>query len=98
MIQRAWLVFVLTAGCVWGAETSPADGPPQVLFNCDFDTDAWLQQWRVSEPPEQTHLTQADPERKFQPLRGQALRVHVERGGHYPKTRGSRRRGLRASD
>ncbi len=83
MIQRAWLVFGLTACCVWGAETSPADGSSQVILHSDFDTDAWLRQWGVPEAPERTQLVQADPERKFQPLRGQALRVHVEQGGHY---------------
>ena len=83
MIQWAWLVYVATAGCVWGAETSPADGPTQMLLHCDFDTDAWLPQWGVPEAPERTQLVQADPEQKFQPLRASALRVHVEQGGHY---------------
>ena len=83
MIQRAWLVFGLTACCVWGAESSPHDGSSQVILHCDFDTDAWLRQWGVTKPPERTHLVQADPERKFEPLRGQALRVRVEQGGHY---------------
>ena len=83
MMRRAWLVFGLTACCVWGAESSPHDGSSQVFLHCDFDTDAWLRQWGLPEAPERTQLVQADLERKFQPLRGQALRVHVEQGGHY---------------
>lgn len=83
MIQRAGIVFGLTACCVWGAEPSAEDGSPQVILHCDFDTDAWLQQWGLSKPPERTQLVQADSERKFEPLRGRALRVHVEQGGHY---------------
>lgn len=83
MMQRAWLVFGLTACCAWGAESSPKDGSSQVILHCDFDTDAWLQQWGLSEAPERTQRVDADPERKFQPLRDRALRVHVEKGGHY---------------
>jgi hypothetical protein len=83
MMQRVWLVFGLTACCAWGAESSPNDDSPQVILHCDFDADTWLQQWGLSNAPERTQLVQADPERKFQPLRGRALRVHVEQGGHY---------------
>ncbi len=48
MMQRAWLVFGLTACCAWGAESPPHDGSPQVILHCDFDTDAWLQQWGLA--------------------------------------------------
>jgi hypothetical protein len=37
----------------------------------------------LAKAPERTQLVQADPERKFEPLRGRALRVHIEQGGHY---------------
>ena len=81
------VVLVLQIGlatrCVSGGESSPEDGSPHMLFHCDFDTGVWPQQWGLAKAPERAQLVQADPERKFQPLRGQALRVRVEQGGHY---------------
>lgn len=67
---------------LWACTLAAGESPP-VLFHCDFDTDAWPAQWGVSRAPEQTRLVDADPERKFEPLRGRALRVHVEKGSHY---------------
>lgn len=83
MMQRTWFVFGLTSCCAWGAESPPQGGSPQVVFRCDFDTDAWPQQWGLAKAPERAQLVEADPERKFQPLHGRALRVRVEQGGHY---------------
>ena len=61
MRQRAWLVFGLTASCAWGAESPPHDGSPQVILHCDFDTDAWLQQWGLAKAPERAQLVDGDP-------------------------------------
>lgn len=83
MLQRVGMLFGLTACCAWGAESPSQDGASQVVFHCDFDTEDWPTQWGLAKPPERAELVQADPERKFQPLRGRALRVHVEQGGHY---------------
>jgi hypothetical protein len=54
-----------------------------VWFHCDFDSDAWVSQWGLKKAPERVDLVSADPERKFEPLRGKALRVRIDRGGHY---------------
>ncbi|MBL7042699.1 MAG: hypothetical protein ISR77_28950 [Pirellulaceae bacterium] len=78
-----WILCGLTPCWLWGAEPSPEDGPPEAIFHCDFDSEVWPQQWGLSAAPQRTQLVDADPDRKFQPLKGQALRVHVEQGGHY---------------
>jgi hypothetical protein len=54
-----------------------------VIFHSGFDDDAWYQQWGLVKAPERTQLVEADPDLKFEALRGRALRVHVEEGGHY---------------
>jgi hypothetical protein len=59
MMQRAWLVFGLTACCAWGAESPPHDGSSQVILHCDFDTDAWLQPWGLAKAPERAQLVDA---------------------------------------
>ena len=54
-----------------------------VLFHCDFESDTWFQRWGLARSPERTQLVVSDPQRRFEPLRGQALRVRVDKGGHY---------------
>jgi len=72
------------AACCLAAEEAPRRvAEPDVLFNADFDSDTWFRGWGLSGPPARTQLVDSDPERRFQPHRGRALRVHVERGGHY---------------
>jgi hypothetical protein len=73
----------LSLGWLFAAKSSAGAEEPQVIFECDFGSDAWAGQWGLSEPPQRVQVVDADPERKFQPLRGRALRVHVEQGGHY---------------
>lgn len=82
-IRHAWLVIGLSACCVWGAEAAQSESPSQVVFHCDFDADAWYEQWGLAKAPERTQLVDADAELKFEPLQGRALKVQVEKGGHY---------------
>jgi len=56
--------------------------PPEV-FACHFETPDWYRDWGATRVPERTALVAADPQRKFEPLRGRALRIKVEAGGHY---------------
>lgn len=58
-----------------------ADSP--VLFRCDFESDSWYKEWGARQAPERADLVAADPDLKFQPLQGKALRVKVDQGGHY---------------
>ena len=83
MRQWLWLFCGLMPSWLLGAEPSVDEGPSPVVFQCDFDSETWPQQWGLSAAPQRTQLVDADAERKFQPLKGSALRVHVEQGGHY---------------
>ncbi len=76
------ILFVgLQAENIATAET--ADDGTQPLFHCDFDSDAWFREWGLARSPERVNLVDADPARRFEPLRGRALRVKVDEGGHY---------------
>lgn len=83
MMRLASIALTLSACCAWGAEPAREESPSPVIFHSGFDTDTWYRQWGLSKAPERTRLVDADPELKFEPLEGRALRVHVEKGGHY---------------
>jgi hypothetical protein len=83
MRQWIWLLCGLVPSWLLGAEPSAVEGPSQAIFHCDFDSETWPQQWGLATAPQRVQLVDSDPERKFQPLKGSALRVHVEQGGHY---------------
>jgi hypothetical protein len=68
-----------------GAQTptkSPSTNPP-VLFTCDFESADWFKAWGARELPRNCELVTTDPERKFAPHSGKALRVKVKKGDHY---------------
>jgi hypothetical protein len=54
-----------------------------VLFRCGFETDAWFAQWGERTSPARVAVVDADPERGFDPLAGKALRIRIEKDGHY---------------
>lgn len=60
---------------------APAHSP--VWFRCDFEADDWYVAWGERRPDPHVTTVSADPARKFVPLRGKALRVRVDQGGHY---------------
>lgn len=81
-IRLASLLLIwatLSVFCLSAAEATPAD----LLFRCDFESDQWFKEWGNSQTPPRVELVSADAERKFAPLRGQALRVRIDQGGHY---------------
>jgi hypothetical protein len=55
----------------------------QVLFRCDFETDTWFKQWGERKSPSRVTVVDADSEHCFEPLAGKALRVRIDKGGHY---------------
>ena len=55
----------------------------EFYFHCGFESDTWYERWGARRSPGRVSLVDQDPERKFEPLRGRALRVQVEQGGHY---------------
>ncbi len=57
-------------------------GHPAVLVASAFETGAWRHSWRGG-TRQTVSLVASDPERKFEPLEGKALRIAVKAGGHY---------------
>ncbi|MHC4166228.1 MAG: glucuronyl esterase domain-containing protein [Planctomycetota bacterium] len=53
------------------------------VFSCDFESDNWFEKFGMRESPPRTDAVASDPARKFQPLSGKAIRIKVDRGGHY---------------
>jgi hypothetical protein len=71
---------------LWVAFTLPAAQAPSgsdVVFSCDFEREDWFRQWGRRDKDARVDLVEADPERKFIPLRGKAIRVRIDEGGHY---------------
>lgn len=54
-----------------------------VLFFCDFESDDWFRQWGERRSPARVDVVAADPEHKFAPRSGKALRIRVDQGDHY---------------
>jgi hypothetical protein len=55
-------------------------GDPDVLFFADFESDDWQRAW--TQAAGQVDVVAADPRRRFEPLRGQGLRVRIGEGTH----------------
>jgi len=89
----AFVVSTMFFTGVGAAHSSAADDRPvlerglqsrrDIVFSCDFESDNWYKDWGVRRAPERVDTVSADAVRKFQPLSGRALRVRVEKGGHY---------------
>ncbi len=58
-------------------------GREDIVFFCDFESAKWYEQFGMRSNPERVDLVSSDPARKFEPLAGKALRIRVDRGGHY---------------
>jgi len=54
-----------------------------IVFSCDFESDKWYEQFGMRSRPKRVEVCASDSERKFEPLAGRALRIKVDRGGHY---------------
>ena len=59
--------------------SSAADLP----FECDFESANWFESWGLRAATRNTASVDRDPARKFAPHRGKALRIKLEKGGHY---------------
>lgn len=53
------------------------------LFRCDFEHPQWWNAWNLQEIPARAVTVDEDAPLKFEPHDGKALRVRVDRGGHY---------------
>lgn len=74
------LLVVTTCQSPLTAGEAAQDG---VLFRCDFESDNWFEQWGERRAPARVQLVESDPDLEFAPRAGKALRMKVERNGHY---------------
>ena len=65
-----------------GKKRSSSDRRDEV-FSCDFESDKWYEQFGMRSGPERVDVVSTDAARKFEPLAGRAMRIRVDRGGHY---------------
>lgn len=90
---RRWATGLLVAGALVvsgqrsGVQTATAGealaAKSPVLFTCDFESADWFRAWGERRAPRNCELVAADPERKFEPRQGKALRVKINQGDHY---------------
>lgn len=72
----AIVVFLTAAGFAGAAA-------PDVIFTCEFEADNWWQEWGARQEDAHTDNVAEDTARKFEPHRGKALRIRVDKDGHY---------------
>lgn len=53
-----------------------------VLFQCDFESETWWEEWGEKKLDRHATTLTTDAEQKFEPHRGRALRIAVDQGGH----------------
>jgi len=87
---KSMLFFGLVGGvgfpCLGAVDLSGREAKragDDILFFCDFESQTWYKEWGMRRKDSHTDVIAADPGRKFRPLRGKALRIKVDRGGHY---------------
>ncbi|MBN2316564.1 MAG: hypothetical protein JXM79_21735, partial [Sedimentisphaerales bacterium] len=85
------LAFIVSAGDSKSDEKGLAskyisdkgiDKDPDVVIFTDFDSDGWRDDWSGGNRPT-VSIVAEDKERNFEPLQGKALRIKVDKGGHY---------------
>jgi|GEM_PF-534743 len=65
-----------------GAEISLRDRK-DIIFFCGFESNKWYEQFGMRSRPERVEVVSSDSERKFEPHAGRAMRIKIDRGGHY---------------
>ena len=65
------------------ATSSAAVAAPAEIFTCDFESDTWWEEWGERKQDTRTDTVSVDAVRKFESRGGKALRIRVDKGGHY---------------
>ena len=73
------LLVILSAAGLTFAATSTQN----VFFTCDFESETWWKEWGLRQPDTHTDTVVQDVVRKFEPHRGKALCIRVDKDGHY---------------
>ena len=56
---------------------------PKVLFECNFEGRDWWREWGLRKAPQRIDAIDSDKKLQFQRHKGRALRIRVDKGGHY---------------
>jgi hypothetical protein len=78
------LVLSLAAAAllVSGAREPGLANRKDVMFACDFESPEWYAEFGLKQAPATLDTVAEDAARKFEPLRGKALRVRIPEGGN----------------
>ncbi len=81
MIVRVLATSALLV-CGLAAQAKKQEQEP-APFTCGFEKDDWWRAFGMKKAPARCQLVRTDPERGFEPRSGRALRIRVDKGGHY---------------
>lgn len=83
-MKHAGQLLCLVMVCAMTASPHAQPAPKaDALFRCDFESPTWFQEWGERRQDPHTATVASDPDLKFEPLRGKALRIKVDKDGHY---------------
>lgn len=88
MPKKTLISISALLACVALYALAPAQSEPRlagrqdILFACDFESPEWYRAWGLDKPEPTTDTVDQDPERKFEPFAGRALRVKVPKDGN----------------
>lgn len=74
--------LALLAVAALAIATAGEPRPSGVVFTCDFESPEWYTAFGLREAPPTLDIVDSDPERRFTPHRGKALRVRIPKGGN----------------
>lgn len=83
LVLFSCFLLCLSNHSVYSSEPVGETIAPTPIFTCDFESERWWEAWGLHKADARTDTVLEDAERKFVPLKGKALRVRVEKGGHY---------------
>jgi hypothetical protein len=81
---KTLLPCLVLAGPVMAADPAlkPAGQAKAIQFDCDFESEDWFKSWGLKTQPKNAQIVSTDPQQKFEPFHGKALRVMVKQGDH----------------
>ena len=82
-MNSAIVVGLIAAALTQAAKDVASAAGSGVVFRCDFESDRWYEEWGERQSPARVELVDSDPKFRFEPLAGKALRIQIEKDGHY---------------
>ena len=62
---------------------SPSSEYPTTIFQTDFESQKWWEEWGLSKQPNRVELASNKPLLTYTPHQGKALKIRVDKDGHY---------------